>query len=405
MGKGPEYVAEFDLAKLKPNEANPRTIDDAGRKQIAASLAEFGHVQPIVANLRGKVYEVVSGHQRLAAALAAGQSLGPVTVVRLSPVQARKLALILNGHAGTFDQAALEAEVRALAAEGVDLTELGLGGEDGFEAALRKIAEESDVAVDTDAVPATRPEAVTQPGELFALGPHRLLCGDSTSAADWQVLMGGDEGDAVMTDPPYGVNYIGKTKDVLLVENDTPEGLSLLLEGALGNALKYCRQGGAWYVAGPAGPLHQVFGDWLIRHEVWRSTIVWYKDSMVLGHGDYHYQHECIFYGWKPGAPHRPPPDRKQVSVWEVPRPKRSEEHPTMKPVALYEKMMLNSTLPGALILEPFGGSGTTLIAAAETKRVCRAIEVSPHYCDVIRRRWTQYAAAKGIDPGTGGLE
>ena len=166
-----------------------------------------------------------------------------------------------------------------------------------------------------------------------------------------------------------------------------------------------CKAGGAWYVAAPPGPLHLHFANWLQSKDILRACIIWVKDCMVLGHGDYHYKHEPIYYGWKPGAPHRATPDRTQVSVWEVARPKRSAEHPTMKPVELYERMMNNSTAPGELVLEPFGGSGTTLIAAAKTGRICRAMEIAPRYCDVIRRRWTKFAKDNNKPVGTGGLE
>ena len=158
-------------------------------------------------------------------------------------------------------------------------------------------------------------------------------------------------------------------------------------------------------MAAPPGPPHVVFSVWLKEAGILRQVLIWNKDQMVFGRSDYHYKHEFIYYGWKPGAAHRPPPDRTQVSVWDFDRPKKSELHPTMKPVELYEKMLNNSTAPNDIVLEPFGGSGTALIACAKTARCARVVEIAPRYCDVIRRRWTKYALSAGVDPGTGRLD
>ena len=215
-----------------------------------------------------------------------------------------------------------------------------------------------------------------------------MLCGDSTKAEDVERLMAGGIVSAVITDPPYGVSYVGKTKDALPVHNDGKETLLPLLTSALRLAFEKSFPGAIWYVAAPPGPPFYDFATELRELEVWRQTLVWAKQSLVMGHSDYHYQHEAIFYGWKPGGSHKAPPDRKQTTLWQYDRPTASREHPTMKPVVLFAKMLENSTEVDSLVYEPFCGSGTTLIAAEQLGRKCYGMELSPQYCDVIVKRW-----------------
>jgi DNA modification methylase len=375
--------------------------------QIAASIKEFGFNNPILVDPENGI---IAGHGRVMAARKLGLVHAPcVRLGHLNDAQRRAFILADNKLAlnAGWDDDLLRLELGRLEEDGFSASLMGWNADELKALRLADDADESMDAGDADDCPEvdnTAP-AVSQRGEVYELGPHRLMCGDSTNAEDWQCLLGSEIGDAVMTDPPYGVNYVGKTKDALPVHNDDPEGLPDLLNGSLSIMLSRCKPGGAWYVAAPAGPLFLHFANWMNEHGILRQMLIWVKDSMVLGHSDYHYKHEPIFYGWAPGANHQGPPDRTQVSVWDVPRPKKSAEHPTMKPVALYEKMMLNSTDRGAVILEPFGGSGTTLLAAAKTGRACRAMEIAPNYCDVIRRRWTKFAKENNVDPGTGALE
>ena len=183
-----------------------------------------------------------------------------------------------------------------------------------------------------------------------------------------------------------------KTDDALKIQNDdlSEEELEKFLTTALGLASEHCKPGGAWYVASPPGPLFVTFGTVLRRLGIMRQTLIWAKDAFVLGRGDYHYRHEPICYGWKPGAAHHFVSDRTQDSIWEVPRPRASADHPTMKPVELVRRALRNSSDRGAIVAEPFGGSGTTLLAAEQEGRVARVIEKDPRYCDVIVRRWSE---------------
>lgn len=237
--------------------------------------------------------------------------------------------------------------------------------------------------------------------------------------------------DAVWTDPPYGVAYVGKTKAALTIQNDNLGlgDLTEFLRRTLGAALAVCRPGGAWYVAAPAGPAFLAFATVLTELGVWRQTISWVKNVLVMGHSDYHYRHEPVFYGhvpgaeppalppaeydetteallygWAPGAAHQPPPDRKQDTVWEFPKPKASRQHPTMKPVALIEKALRNSTRAGSVVLDPFGGSGSTLIACHLTGRVARLVELDPRYVDVICRRYQQHTGVVPVLVGAGAV-
>jgi site-specific DNA-methyltransferase (adenine-specific) len=195
------------------------------------------------------------------------------------------------------------------------------------------------------------------------------------------------------------VSYVGKTKDALTIENDSldADGLQDLLHAALSLAWANTRAGGAWYIAAPAGPLFLPFATVLFGLEVWRQTLVWAKDSLVLGRSDYHYRHEAVFYGWKEGAAHTWETDRKQTTLLEFPRPKANREHPTMKPVELIRYCVNNSSTPADLIVDPFGGSGSTLLAAEACGRSAALIELSPVYCDVIVKRWEDFTGEKAV--------
>ena len=256
-------------------------------------------------------------------------------------------------------------------------------------------------------------------GEVYELGPHRLVCGDSTSPEVWALVMLPGEGlRLVWTDPPYGVKYDGGARPKedgynmarakrKSIANDSlePDELHDFLMAAFNAVLDVSEKGAPFYVAAPPGPMNTVFGVVLGELGIHRHTLVWVKDRLVLGRGDYHYQHEPIFYGWKPGAGRlQVVEDRTQTTTRFHARPSRSPEHPTMKPLELIEPMIENSSKPGDLVGEPFGGSGSTLMAAARTGRICRIVELDPHYCDVIRRRWTKFAVENGIDPGPGAL-
>lgn len=222
------------------------------------------------------------------------------------------------------------------------------------------------------------------------------MCGDSTDFGQVSDLMDGVEADMVFTDPPYGVDYEGKTKDKLTIQND---GDTEIFARAIDNFIT--KPGAAYYVCCPAG---NNFMDFVNAFETkcrMSCTIVWAKNSMVLGHGDYHYQHEPILYGWDKEGTHKFYGSRDQTTIWHIDRPSRSKDHPTMKPLALVGKAIKNSSQPGDVILDLFGGSGTTLIAAEQMKRVCYMMELDPVYVDVIRKRYANTIGAEDWEQAT----
>jgi DNA modification methylase len=394
-------IVEDLLPLAKPIEqfrllpGNPRRGDVTA---VAASLSAFGQRKPIVALPDGTV---IAGNHTLQAAQQLGWDEIAVVVVRDDDVTAKAYALADNRTAelGGYDDellAELIAEVAnedelLFAATGWDIDELADLLEDSAES-----------YTDPDDVPEPPKVAVTKPGDVWLLGPHRVVCGDSTNASAVSAALAGRKADMVWTDPPYGVSYETKAGKV---HNDDigDDALAEMLKAALGVTLTASRPGGAWFVAGPDrhGPF-KVFVDLLHDLGVYRQTVLWVKDRFVLGRMDYHCRHEPIFYGWAPGAPHVPPPDRSQDTVWEIDKPKRNADHPTMKPVALITRAVENHTKRGDLVLDPFGGSGSTLIASHDTGRSAVLVELSPQYVDVICRRFQEHTGIVPILESTG---
>jgi site-specific DNA-methyltransferase (adenine-specific) len=376
------------IGSVQFDPANVRRHGEKNLDAIKASLSRFGQQKPIVVDADGIVR---AGNGTLMAAKALGWP--EVTIVRtsLKGAEATAYAIADNRTAelAEWDDDALAQTLAALQIEDEELAKV-TGFDDADIDAMLAPAE-----VTEDEVPEPPVDPITKPGDLWLLGEHRLLCGDSTKAEDVERLMSCQKADMMFTDPPYGVSYVGKTKKALTIQNDGEGDLPKLLDGSFACSLIATRDGACWYVAAPPGKLHWEFARRLMELGVYRQTLVWVKDSMVLGHSDYHYKHEPIFYGWKPGALHRQPPNRTQVSVWEIDRPKRNEEHPTMKPVELVAKAIENSSLRGESIYDPFLGSGTTLIAAEQLGRKCYGMEISPAYCDVIVKRWETLTGRK----------
>jgi len=377
------------IGAVKPYEQNPR-VNDQAVDAVAASLREFGWRQPIVVDANGVI---IVGHTRLKAAQKLGLTEVPVHVATdLTPekIKAYRLADNRLGELAEWNMDLLQLELKDLQGVNFDLDLLGFGSEE-IEKLLGAEASGNPGLTDPDEIPEPPKEPVAQIGDLWELGEHRLLCGSAVSSEDVDRLLNNAIASAVITDPPYGVSYVGKTADALPVHNDGKETLLPLLTDAFRIAFERCLPGAVWYVSAPAGPQFYDFASVLKSLEIWRQTLVWAKQTLVMGHSDYHYQHEAIFYGWKPGAAHKSPPDRKQTTLWFYDRPTASPDHPTMKPVGLFAKMIENSTVAGDVIYEPFCGSGTTLIAAERLGRRCFGLEISPQYCDVIIRRWAEY--------------
>ena len=376
---------------------NPRKISEFEMMSLRLSLREFGAVQPVVVNSRSRL--IVGGHQRVRAAELEGMVSLPVVYVDLDDVQERSLNLALNRIHGEWDFDLLGPMLEQLRSGSADMSVTGFG-ESEIDAILAKLAATSRGLTEPDDVPSVPVEAVSCHGDLIALGQHRLMVGDSTNGPMVDRLFGDILADCMWTDPPYGVDYEGKTKRKLTIENDGSSGLGMLLLGAFEQADLHLSPGGPVYVSHPAGALSGVFaGSFLGVGWSWRQTLVWVKDVFVMGHSDYHYKHEPILYGYKPatgqGRLGRGGPgwhgDNKQDSVFDIPRPRASREHPTMKPVELIEACLSNSTEAGQTVYDPFLGSGSTLIACEKMGRRCVGLEIDRAYADVIIERWQNF--------------
>lgn len=382
----------LSVDSLTPYAKNPRTGDvDA----IKESLTVNGQYRAIV--VRAGTNEVLAGNHTLAAAKALGWSELLCHVVDVDDEQAARIVLVDNrsNDLATYDQRSLIELLQSLPdTEGTGYSQ------DAVDELLGNLTVlEPGGDTDAGAVP-TIPRTV--PGDLYKLGDHRLLCGSSTVITDVERLMDEQQAEAMWTDPPYGVSYVGKTKDALVIANDGADGLGQLLRDAFTAALVALKPGAAVYCAGPAGPNTLIFTAVFAETFNFRQHLVWAKNTMVLGHSDYHYKHEPILFGYTNGYEGRRGRggkgwygDDSQVSVINVDKPARSAEHPTSKPVELVEHCLQNSSRAGHTIYEPFCGSGSTLIACENLKRKCYAMELDPAYCDVIVDRWERHTGQK----------
>jgi DNA modification methylase len=387
------------LSSLIPDPRNARRHTDRNVALITEALREVGAARSIVVDETGMVLagnatvEAAgkAGIDRVRIVEADGAEIIAVRRSGLTPEQKRRLALLDNR---TAELAEWDTEILASLVDDTDLS--GLWEPDEL-AELLASAEAPPVQLlgDPEDVPELPADPVTQSGDLWLLGPHRLLCGDATTREDVLRLMAGERAACLWTDPPYGVGYVGGTKDALTLANDDAAGLEGLLRASLGNVTAVLVPGASFYIAHPAGPLSRIFLQ-VVSELGWklRQTLVWVKDRLVLGHSDYHYLHEPILYGVLPGGGRRGRGasgwygDDAQTSVFEIARPSASPDHPTSKPVALVAAMLSNSAKRGDVALDPFGGSGSTLIAGEQLGRACRLLELDPRYCDVVVNRW-----------------
>lgn len=391
-------IETVPISSLHLDPANVRQHPDANLAAIKASLARFGQQKPIVV---GDGDVVIAGNGTLSAARELGWTEIQIVRTKLSGPDAVAFAIADNRTAelAEWDDEGLGKILDSLQRDGL-LEFTGFSDED-----LGALLGEMSAGDVNDEGPEDAPaRPISRIGDLWVMGEHRLLCGDSTKPEDMRRLMTGQSADMVWTDPPYGVSYVGKTADALEIQNDDLDiaGLRSFLEAALGCALAVTREGGSWYVAAPSGPQFLPFAQVLTDFGVWRQTLVWVKSVFVMGRSDYHYRHEAIFYGWKPGAAHFFVDNRSLDTVLEFDKPSTNAEHPTMKPLDLVKTCIANSSLPHQIVLDPFGGSGTTMIAAEATRRSARLIELDPRYVDVIVRRWETATGKSAVLDGAG---
>lgn len=396
----PALVYEtMQCADLRLFEGNARRGDV---DVIAASLDDLGQYKPIVVNVgthTGRPNEVLAGNHTLQAAQRLGWPEIDATVVDVDEQTARKINTVDNRAAdlGDYDQAALHALLSGID----DLSVTGYLQED-LDALTRDLFP-PEPQTEPDDVPDVPATPVSQVGQVWQLGEHRLAVGDSTDLELVRRLVGDTAPVCVWTDPPYGVEYVGKTKDALRIQNDGSGGLFDLLAAAFGVIATVCRPGAPVYVAHADTERCTFEGAMESAGLVVRQNLIWAKNTMVLGRSDYHYKHEPILYGFIPADSGRLGRggerwfgDNSQTTVFEFDKPGRSTEHPTMKPVALIDAMLANSLPGGGVVFDPFGGSGSTLIAAHGRGARCFTVELDPRYADVILRR---FEAHTGVVP------
>jgi DNA modification methylase len=395
-----DKIAPWPTDKLIPYARNARTHSDAQVAQIAASIAEFGFTNPILAGSDGVI---VAGHGRLAAAQKLGLASVPVVVLdHLTATQRRALVIADNRIAenADWDEAMLRVELADLQDEGFDLDLTGFDA-DALAELMAGDEPVNEGQTDEDAVPEVGETPVSRPGDVWQLGPHRLLCGDATVAASYEALLDGEAVDIVFTDPPYNVNYANSAKDKLrgkdraILNDNLGDGFYDFLLAALTPILAHCR--GGIYVAMSSSELDVLQAAFRAAGGKWSTFIIWAKHTFTLGRADYQRQYEPILYGWPEGAQRHWCGDRDQSDVWQIKKPQKNDLHPTMKPVELVERALRNSSRPGDIVLDPFGGSGTTLIAAEKSGRVARVMELDPKYVDVIVRRWEVFTGKEAI--------
>ena len=366
-------LTKISEVKLNPN--NPRLIKDDKFKKLVQSVKDFPemlNIRPIVVN---KDMIILGGNMRFRACKEAGIKEIPVIVADLSEEKQREFLIKDNTSGGEWDwdMIANEWDSEELEAWGLDLPvfdiqEEGIADDDNYEV--------PEGGIETDIVL----------GDVFEIGQHRLICGDSTQTDTFEKLMKDELADMVITDPPYNVAYKGKTKDALTIENDSmgdKDFYQFLYDfyTALGS---YCKAGGAWYVwhADSEGAnFRQAMKDAGIMV---KQCLIWVKNSMVMGRQDYQWKHEPCLYGWKEGAAHKWYSDRKQTTVLDFNRPSRNAEHPTMKPIELFAYQITNSSKIGDIVADAFAGSGTTMVACEQLNRKAYVVEFDPKYCQVI---------------------
>lgn len=405
-------------------------------ESLRLSILEFGYLDPIVWNIR--TGHIVGGHQRRTIMMDLGLLDAEVSVVDLPEDKEKILNLALKKIQTPWDMPRLKDLIIELETFDIDIELTGFS-EAEIEKLLGRDVIEDNFDSDAEAAKITEPK--TRRGDIYRLGKHRLMCGDSTSAADMAMLMAGGMADMVFTDPPYNVNYGTSMKDKLRTKTSKEnagrsilndhfkdnEGFYQFLRAAIAALRPYVK--GDVYVCMSSSELHTLQRAFLDCGGHFSTFIIWVKNHFTIGRANYQRQYEPILYGWFEGSSHywsgirnlgdvygresvtlaedgtpmvRVEACSIESDIWEFPRPNRSKEHPTMKPIGLCARGIRNSSIPGSLVLEAFGGSGSTLMASEQTGRICYAMELDPKYCDVIITRWEQFSGRKAelVDQG-----
>lgn len=412
-----DRIQLWPVDRLQPYAKNARTHSDEQVEQIAASIREFGFTNPILVD---QADGIIAGHGRLMAAKRLGMEQVPVIALdHLTDAQRRAYILADNKLAlnAGWDESLLAEELQDLDGEGYDLSLIGFS-EDELEKLLAEDEEPGDQLTDPDEVPEVAPDTVTQPGDVWLLGKHRVMCGSSTDLDCVDHLLLGKKADMCFTDPPYLMNFTGAINhegkksssggkhDAIANDNLSEEDGAQFLKDVAIAIDQYCN--GAWYVCFYRLGIDRLMNAMTDVGLKWRNLIIWKKNNLNLSNSDYKSIYEPIVYGWSGdyepvlyGWNHKHEfhgskgqTDVVEIvvpSVWEIEKTKKNDLHPTMKPVALCEAAILNSSRTGQVVLDLFGGSGSTLIAAEMNQRAARLMELEPKYVDVIVRRWQEF--------------
>ena len=382
-------IEKKNTADLLPADYNPRKDlkpGDPEYEKLKRSLEQFGYVEPVIWNKA--TGRVVGGHQRLKVLIDMGITEVECVVVDLPDDKEKALNIALNKISGDWDKDKLAVLIADLQGTAFDVSLTGFDAaeiDDLFKDTLKDGVKDDNFDVDAE----LKEPPITKPGDIWTLGRHRLVCGDSTKAETFDLLMAGAKANLVITDPPYNVNYEGSAGKI---QNDNMgnEAFYEFLLAAFRNTAAIMANDASIYVfhADTEGlNFRRAFAD---AGFYLSGCCIWKKQSLVLGRSPYQWQHEPVLYGWKKGGKHQWYTGRKETTIWEFDKPKKNGDHPTMKPIPLLAYPIMNSSMSNTLVVDPFGGSGSTLIACEQTDRSCNTIELDPKFCDVIVKRYIE---------------
>lgn len=382
-------IEKKNTADLLPADYNPRKDlkpGDPEYEKLKRSLEQFGYVEPVIWNKA--TGRVVGGHQRLKVLIDMGITEVECVVVDLPDDKEKALNIALNKISGDWDKDKLAVLIADLQGTAFDVSLTGFDAaeiDDLFKDTLKDGVKDDNFDVDAE----LKEPPITKPGDIWTLGRHRLVCGDSTKAETFDLLMAGAKANLVITDPPYNVNYEGSAGKI---QNDNMgnEAFYEFLLAAFRNTAAIMADDASIYVfhADTEGlNFRRAFAD---AGFYLSGCCIWKKQSLVLGRSPYQWQHEPVLYGWKKGGKHQWYTGRKETTIWEFDKPKKNGDHPTMKPIPLLAYPIMNSSMSNTLVVDPFGGSGSTLIACEQTDRSCNTIELDPKFCDVIVKRYIE---------------
>ena len=397
-------IEKKNTADLLPADYNPRKDlkpGDAEYEKLKRSIEQFGYVEPVIWNQT--TGRVVGGHQRLKVLIDMGMTEVDCVVVAMDEEKEKALNIALNKISGDWDKDKLALLIADLQGADFDVSLTGFEPAEIdalFKDTLKDGVKDDDFDVGAELAQPT----MTKPGDIWTLGRHRLICGDSTKAETYDLLMGNTKANLVITDPPYNVNYEGSAGKIKN-DNMADEAFYNFLLDAYTQMHSAMADDASIYVfhADTEGlNFRRAFAD---AGFYLSGCCIWKKQSLVLGRSPYQWQHEPCLYGWKKNGKHQWYTGRKETTIWEFDKPKKNGDHPTMKPIPLLAYPIMNSTMSNAVVLDPFGGSGSTLIACEQTDRICYTVELDEKFCDVIVKRYIeQVGNADGVTVQRDGL-